>query len=256
MAFLLANLSYYLILPWDSIHDENTIAVAVGNKTLGTPGRIEFALLVSASCLGSLNINIYTTGRLTVASAQHGYVPTFLVMPQEKQARHPEDVGSGSVLSKLTQWLSMRLAASSGPNNGWDAPVKAMVFNAFLAAIFIFLGTFGGLVSFIGLTEYLFYFLTVLGSLILRFTQPRLVRPYQPHIIFPVVFCCVSFFLVLRGLLYSPMHGVLLVALIGLGVLSQLYKHKYFEIWLTKKRHPSDASSLVPLEELSTRRIS
>ncbi|MCJ1313510.1 hypothetical protein MMC25_007189 [Agyrium rufum] len=255
VAFLLANLSYYLILPWNSIHDSDAIAVAVGKKTLGSSGGVMFALLVSASCLGSLNINIFITGRLTVASAQHGYIPRIFVMAQEEHTQHSKDLSNKFLFSKLIQRLSTSTALLMRTRSSLDAPVKAMVFNSLLAAIFIVVGTFGGLVTFIGLAEYLFYFLTVLGGLTLRFTKPQLVRPYQPNIIVPIIFCSVSSFLVIRGLIHSPAQGAVLVVLIGLGIVLHLYKHDYFEIWATKRRHLSDASSAVTLEQPSSRPI-
>lgn len=51
---------------------------------MGTAGGLIFAILVSASCLGVLNIDVYTTGILTVTSARRGYLPMFLVGPSEE----------------------------------------------------------------------------------------------------------------------------------------------------------------------------
>ena len=59
---------------------------AVGRKALGSAGAIIFVILVSASCLGVLNIDIYSGGILTEAAAQRGYLPGFLARPAADDA--------------------------------------------------------------------------------------------------------------------------------------------------------------------------
>lgn len=50
-----------------------------GQKVLGKTGAVIFALLVSAACLGSININVFTTARLTISAANKGYLPPELI---------------------------------------------------------------------------------------------------------------------------------------------------------------------------------
>ena len=103
--FLLANISYYIILPWSTLGNSDTIAVVcclvplarlymmkrymsstiadnrtqvAGKKILGSAGGLLFAALVSVSCIGALNVNVFTTGRLTVAAARQDYLPKIL----------------------------------------------------------------------------------------------------------------------------------------------------------------------------------
>jgi hypothetical protein len=49
----------------------------VGWKTLGSTGSFIFAILVSAACAGSLNANIFTSGRLTASAANKQLIPKF-----------------------------------------------------------------------------------------------------------------------------------------------------------------------------------
>jgi len=44
---------------------------------LGAAGGLVFAVLVSIACAGSLNANIFTTGRFTESAAHKGYIPKF-----------------------------------------------------------------------------------------------------------------------------------------------------------------------------------
>lgn len=53
---------------------------------MGPVGAIIFVILVSASCLGVLNIDIYSGGILTETAAQHGYLPRILARPSSDDA--------------------------------------------------------------------------------------------------------------------------------------------------------------------------
>lgn len=79
---------------------------AVGRQTLGNIGGLIFAILVSASCLGVLNIDVYTTGILTVTSARRGYLPMILVGPTEedlstRRAQNPQSIQSVGTIGQI-----------------------------------------------------------------------------------------------------------------------------------------------------------
>ncbi|CAI4215642.1 unnamed protein product [Parascedosporium putredinis] len=61
-----------------------------------------------------------------------------------------------------------------------DAPLNALILSAILSSLYILLGNFRALLLFNGLGEYTFFFIAVLGVVLLRFKQPDLVRPYKP----------------------------------------------------------------------------
>jgi solute carrier family 7 (L-type amino acid transporter), member 9/15 len=198
-SFLLANICYYMVLPWSEIDASNTIAVAVGQRVLGPVGSFSFALLVSTACLGSINVNIFTTSRLTVSAAHSGWLP--------------------SALGDFGIWVGR---SGQDPDNEveptpWQTPLKAMLFNSAVTVIYIVLGTFGSLVTFIGIAEYAFFFLTVLGLLVLRFKEPHLSRPYRPYTIFPAIFTIASLFLVLRGSFEAKVQAAILLVLLLTG---------------------------------------
>ena len=200
---------------------------AAGRKTLGTAGAIASAILVSASCLGSLNINIYTTGKLTVAAAQHGYLPKVLAGKDPKLSVQqindaPRSTSRECRRQKVARWATAFLGQDAFQNT----PRAAMGFNASIACIYALLGTFGALTTFIGLAEYTFYFLTVGGALVLRWTQPQLPRPYRSPLWMPVLFTLVSFLLVIRGGLFAPVQAIVLIILVTCGFALQRYKRQ------------------------------
>lgn len=103
-------------------------------------------------------------------------------------------------------------------NSGSDAPLNAIILSTILSALYILLGNFRALVTFNGLGEYSFFFLTVLGAVILRFREPDLKRPYKPFLLVPLVFAAVSGFVVVRGAIFAPMLALVLIVVWALGL--------------------------------------
>jgi L-type amino acid transporter 9 len=89
-------------------------------------------------------------------------------------------------------------------------------------------GNFRALLTFDGIAEYTFFFLTVAGDLILRYREPALHRPYKPSIIFPILFAVVSGFVVLRGAIFAPVQLGVLAGMLVLGVV-------YYYVWETRE---------------------
>jgi len=97
-------------------------------------------------------------------------------------------------------------------------PVNAMLLNALLCAVYVCLGEFRTLLTFYGVAGYTFYFLSVLGLLVLRIREPHLERPYRTWITTPIIFCCVSLFLVSRAVVAQPVQTLVVVAFVASGV--------------------------------------
>jgi len=96
-----------------------------------------------------------------------------------------------------------------------------------LTSLYILFGNFRALLTFDGMAEYTFFFLTVVGDLILRFREPDLPRPYRPPIILPILFCIVSGFVVVRGAIFAPVQLRILVAELVAGVVWYFGWKKY-----------------------------
>lgn len=69
-----------------------------------------------------------------------------------------------------------------------------------------------------GLAEYAFFFLTVLGAIVLRWREPDLHRPIKPFILIPVLFAIISGFVVVRGAIFAPIQAAILVGIWVIGV--------------------------------------
>lgn len=68
------------------------------------------------------------------------------------------------------------------------------------------------------MSEYAFFFLTVLGAIILRWREPELRRPIKPFILIPVLFAIISGFVVVRGAIFAPVQAAVLVGIWVVGI--------------------------------------
>lgn len=217
--YLLANISYIFVLPLDTINRTNTVAVQFGSKVFGPIGGLILALIVSASCFGALNATTFTSGRLVYVAGREGYIPSLFGKIGFGYSSGPEAPTPLNKSRKRT-WFSKSLAKVFGDESiglGYT-PVNAMLLNMVLTMIYVVLGEFNTLITFYGVAGYTFYFLTVLGFIVLRIREPNLERPYRTFITTPIIFCCVSLFLVSRAVVAQPVQTVIVIAFVVSGL--------------------------------------
>ncbi|KAH6642747.1 large neutral amino acids transporter small subunit 2 [Boeremia exigua] len=209
LCYILANISYFLVLPAHVIESSNTVAVAFGSQVFGPVGAFILALFVSGSCFGALNATTFTSGRLVYAAGKEGYLPALFGR-----------LGLGAAPRALRPRSSPRLSSWFADDAGFfHTPIAAMLLNAALTAVYILTGSFDSLVTFYGVAGYSFYFQTVLGLIVLRVREPDLDRPYKTWISTPIIFCCVSLFLLSRAVFAEPVQTLLVVAFMAAGLL-------------------------------------
>lgn len=214
LSYLLASVAYIFVLPTSIISSSNTIAVQFGSVVFGPVGSLVLALIVSGSCIGALNATTFTSGRLVYAAGKEGFLPGLLGrlgMPGSSQSHNR---------LQRTSWVSRTITRLIGDEEGGIGftPINAMLFNAILTGAYIVVGEFGTLITFYGVAGYTFYFITVLGLIVLRVREPYLERPYRTWISTPIIFCCVSLFLLSRAVFAKPGQTVVVVAFVAAGV--------------------------------------
>lgn len=215
LSYLLANVSYFLVLPHSTIEASNTVAVQFGAKVFGPVGALILALVVGASCFGALNATTFTSGRLVYAAGKEGYLPALFGRIGLSASTGPPP---GSRLRRQSLGRKCLSRIFGDESRLGFTPIYAMVFNAALTLVYIAMGEFRTLVTFYGVAGYTFYFLTVLGLIILRIREPHLERPYRTWITTPIIFCCVSLFLLSRAVISEPLQTLIVVAFIITGV--------------------------------------
>jgi amino acid transporter len=214
VCYLLANISYFFVLPSSTIAGTNTVAIQFAAKVFGPIGSFVIALVVIGSCFGSLNATTFTSGRLVYAAGREGYLPSLF---GKLGIAGSADATGGRLRQK--SWFHKTLVRAFGDDIGIGfTPIYAMVFNSVLCTGYIAVGEFGTLITFYGVAGYSFYFLTVLGLIILRIREPHLERPYKTWITTPIIFCCVSLFLLSRAVFAEPLQALTVVVFTLAGI--------------------------------------
>ncbi|KAI6036238.1 amino acid permease-domain-containing protein [Pisolithus microcarpus] len=172
--FLLANVSYLVVLDKQTVGLSNTVALDFGRALFGPVGGMVFAVMVAISCFGALNGAIFTCARLVAVAGREGYLP--------------------AVFGKL--------------HKSRKTPVNAILLQAGLTIAFIIIGGgFRSMINFSVVASWAFYFVTVLGLVILREKEPNLERPYRTWIVTPLTFCAVALFLLCMPIIAAPLEA-------------------------------------------------
>ncbi|KAF3483672.1 B(0,+)-type amino acid transporter 1 [Arthroderma uncinatum] len=214
ICYILANISYVLVLPASTISGTNTVAVHFGAKVFGPIGAAVLALVVSGSCIGAINASVFTSGRLVYAAGKEGYLPAIFCRLGINESANP----MGGRLQRRS-FIKKAIIRVFGDDIGIGyTPIYAMALNMAFCICYILVGEFKTLVTFYGVAGYSLYFLTVLGLIVLRIREPRLERPYKTWIVTPIIFCCVSLFLLSRAVFAEPLQALTVVGFWVIGV--------------------------------------
>jgi APA family basic amino acid/polyamine antiporter len=160
--YALINFAFILALPVNEMAASSFIGADAASAIWGTTGAGLIVLLVVASTLGTTNSNVLATARVTFA------------------------MGSESKWFKAAQKV----------HPTFQTPANALLFNAVWTIILIFSGSFDMLTDMLIFVSWLFYGMSALGVIILRFKMKSTERPYKvwgyPFV--PFVFLLFTFF--------------------------------------------------------------
>jgi len=99
-------------------------------------------------------------------------------------------------------------------------PSTAIYFLTLLSCIYVIPGDFSALLNYFSFAAWFFYGMTVLGVIIMRFTQPDIERPIKVPIVIPGIFVLISAYLVVAPLIndfswaYVGAAGFILLGLV------------------------------------------
>ncbi|KAK3382651.1 amino acid/polyamine transporter I [Lasiosphaeria ovina] len=209
VCFITANAAYYILLPWNVVSTSDSVAVTAFSTLLGPGFGILAAVFICLVVAGSLLGNSFVAGRMAVAAANMEWFPeVFSIVGRIGIKRTADD----DTAAPAENGLGAPKASKS------DAPINSIILSTALSALYILFGNFRALLTFNGLGEFTFFFLTVVGAIVLRFREPDLARPYKPTILIPIIFSLVSGFVVVRGAAFAPTQAVILLGLWALGL--------------------------------------
>ena len=151
---------------------------------------------------------------MTVAAANKRWIPSiFATVGQIGTYK----ISSSSAKPPSSSSSNETAVTDGSSSPGGQSPINALILSTVLSAIYILLGNMRILLTLNGLAEYAFFFLTVLGAILLRWKQPGLERPVKPFIAIPVVFAVISGFVVVRGAVFAPVQAGILVGIWAVG---------------------------------------
>lgn len=169
--YLLANVSYFVVLTAEEVQSANAVAVTFGERILGVVSWI-MPVSVALSTFGGLNGGIFASSRLFFVGARQGHLPTCLAM------------------INVTHFT----------------PAPSLVFLCLLSLLYLTNTDVFVLITYTAFSEAMFIMLSVGGLLWLRIKQPNTKRPIKVNIILPVVFFLISLFLVVLPFFSQPLE--------------------------------------------------
>ena len=179
--YLVVNLAFFSVLPFDEFARSSHVAIDAISR-IGAPAGVSIiALLVMLSVFGSLNATVMIDPRIYFAMAESG--------------------------------LFFRSVAHVHPR--WGTPSIAIILNACLAILFVFLRNFGELAEAFILGEWPFLALAVAGVVVLRRTRPDIPRPYRTagYPVVPILFIVASVAFTLNLIYRHPLSTTISLAL-------------------------------------------
>ncbi|KAK0639569.1 amino acid/polyamine transporter I [Cercophora newfieldiana] len=210
---LFANVAYFAALSFDDIARSTTI----GLHFLGRAGSIVYAVAICLSTLGTLNVKVFTAGRLTQAAADRGYLPMMMktiagTCSKKNRDDNEEDDNLTSLGTAQPIFESIHSPVRLGDGS---IPISGIVFNSLVISAFVLAGDVGSLVSLMGIIEYAVVFLTLVGLLYLRLGPvPDAVTPDHnqtilkvPFLLIPVALITVASMVVISTI-WHPRAGI------------------------------------------------
>ncbi|KAK1965925.1 large neutral amino acids transporter small subunit 1 [Colletotrichum sublineola] len=224
IGFVLMNAALYVSIPMSVMRASSTVAVEFAKRILGDWAGLLFCLIVSISAMGALNSNIFATAKLVVVASQRGYLPAILAnlhCSQEKDEAGCVDEYMSSLPRLVKGPIISFLYWTQDRRWRRNVPVLPLLLNCALSVAYVVMGSFNGLVTFIGLAAYTIFFSSAVGLIVLRRRDTRTstakATDYSTWLINPVIFSAISGLLVVRGVISEPLQGgaILLVAVFG-----------------------------------------
>ncbi|CEO99839.1 Amino acid permease/ SLC12A domain-containing protein [Plasmodiophora brassicae] len=168
--YVLANFAYFMVVPLaDLVASSELLAGTFFNVVFGgVMGAHVFPMLLALSAYGAVSAMVFSAGRVAQAAALAG------VLPYSAYFRHLHAATGTPVRALALNWLlTVALIVSPPSRNAFDF-----------------------LVDLVSYPEWVFYGLSVVGLIVLRYTGGDVHRPFKVPTVLPVLFIAAALFLV------------------------------------------------------------
>ncbi|XP_002160096.3 b(0,+)-type amino acid transporter 1 [Hydra vulgaris] len=193
--YALINVAYLTVLTSAEIANSSAVAVTLANRVYGKYSFI-IPIFVSLSTFGSANGIAFTSGRLVFVAARKKHLPQALAMIHYEQ----------------------------------QTPVPALALICILAWVMMIpeSSNFTTLINYFNFAAWIFYSLSIIALLWMRYKKPDIKRPFKIFIGIPVIVLLVSIYLVVAPFSEKPLESTycLLVILTGIPLYFAFVKYK------------------------------
>ncbi|XP_066510753.1 b(0,+)-type amino acid transporter 1-like [Hoplias malabaricus] len=200
VCYVLVNVAYFSVITPTELLQSPAVAVTYGDRVL-YPLSWVVPLFVVFSTIGAANGTCFTGGRLTYVAGREGHIV------------------------KILSYISPK----------YYTPSPALIFNGILSIFYIIPAEISSLINYFSFAQWVFYGLTALALIVMRFTRPELERPVKVPIIVPAVVVIVSCYLVLAPIIDKPELEYLYCTVFILGGLMFYYPFVYRKFSWTRR---------------------